>query len=65
MAVEKGLSQQFVKHLIDSIIYKYRDLTSSLGGELILGESDSRYYTGCLHHVPLSKKTYWQLNVTR
>ena len=41
-----------------------RDASSSTGGALILGGTDSSYYTGSLYYTPISAQTYWQFKLT-
>ncbi|XP_036347833.1 lysosomal aspartic protease-like, partial [Rhagoletis pomonella] len=43
--------------------YLARDTSSSKGGELILGGSDSSYYKGSLTYVPVSEQGYWQFSL--
>ncbi|KAH8341446.1 hypothetical protein KR059_007404 [Drosophila kikkawai] len=46
-------------------IYFQRNGTSALnGGELILGATDSRLYSGCLTYVPISTAAYFQFEMT-
>jgi len=40
--------------------YLSRTPSAKVGGEIVLGGSDPRYYEGSFTYVPISKKGYWQ-----
>ena len=40
--------------------YLSRNPRARVGGEIVLGGSDPRYYEGNFTYVPISKKGYWQ-----
>ncbi|EDW66355.1 lysosomal aspartic protease [Drosophila virilis] len=52
--------------LVDQSVFSFylaRDGTSSQGGELIFGGSDSSLYSGDLTYVPISEQGYWQFTM--
>ncbi|XP_045154199.1 renin [Echinops telfairi] len=55
------VSQGVLKEDVFSVYYS-RD-SHLLGGEIVLGGSDPKYYEGNFHYVSLSKKGVWQINM--
>jgi len=54
------------QQLVDSPVFSFwlnRDQEDPNGGQMILGGSDESLYTGEMSYIPLSAKTYWQVDM--
>ncbi|XP_071569193.1 lysosomal aspartic protease-like isoform X2 [Temnothorax nylanderi] len=56
------------KHLVSRPIFSFylnRNVTDVIGGELILGGTDSSHYEGEFTYVNVTKKKYWQITMDK
>ncbi|KAM3625502.1 uncharacterized protein V6R79_013080 [Siganus canaliculatus] len=56
------MSQKKVENNVFSF-YLNRDPTTEPGGELILGGTDPKYYSGDFNYVNVTRQAYWQIHV--
>jgi len=54
------------QNLVQSAIFSFylsRNPNAELGGEILLGGSDPKYYSGDFTYVPVTRKGYWQFTM--
>uniref|UniRef100_A0A4W4HAT8 Cathepsin D n=1 Tax=Electrophorus electricus TaxID=8005 RepID=A0A4W4HAT8_ELEEL len=56
------MSQKKVEKNVFSF-YLNRNPETQPGGELLLGGTDPKYYTGDFHYITLSRQAYWQIHM--
>lgn len=60
---DTAMAAKLLPHNIFSFFIS-RDPAAAVGGELMLGGTDPQYYTGDLHYVNVTRKAYWQIEMS-
>jgi len=66
LGVRPPFNQMVDQGVVDSAVFSFwlnRDPDAELGGELILGGTDPRFYEGEITYVPVDKEGYWQVTM--
>lgn len=49
--------------LVDPVYLSDRNPDTQPGGELLLGGTDPKYYSGDFNYVDISRQAYWQIHM--
>lgn len=50
-------------YVLTSELFHVRNPDTEPGGELLLGGTDPKYYTGDFFYVNVTRQAYWQIHV--